>query len=89
MKLCQALKLVEISNTGRRPERFTYINTLVALFKGFGMKMQNAIKLLEASMQKYEQQGSDIATAILKIMQQKKVTGLYITGSGPHAGTTM
>ena len=33
------------------------------------MEMQNAIKLLEASMQKYEQQGSDIATAIFEIMQ--------------------
>ena len=53
------------------------------------MEMQNAIKLLEASMQKYEQQGSDIATAIFEIMQQKKVTGLYITGSGPNAGTAM
>ena len=67
----------------------TYINTLMALFKGFGMGVQKAVQLLEDKMAVYEQQGAAMASALFELLQQRPVTGLYITGSGPNIGTAM
>ncbi|MBC7890500.1 MAG: hypothetical protein H7Z13_21715 [Ferruginibacter sp.] len=67
----------------------TYINTLLALFKGFNMDVKQAVKLLNDNMQQYDQQGSDLADAVFELLQQNKVNGLYITGSGPNIATAM
>jgi len=67
----------------------TYINTLLALFKGFGMDTSNAVQLLIQNENKYQEQGKAIADAIFDLLQAGKVNGLYITGSGPNIGTAM
>ena len=66
----------------------TYINTLLALFKGFGIDVQKAVQTLEDKIAVYEQQGAAIADALFRL-QQQHVNGLYITGSGPNIGTAM
>jgi glucosamine--fructose-6-phosphate aminotransferase (isomerizing) len=67
----------------------TYINTLLALFKGFGMEINNAVQLLSENEKQYEQKGKQMADAIFDLLQKGKVNGLYITGSGPNIGTAM
>lgn len=67
----------------------TYINTLLALFKGFGIDVQKAVQLLEDKMAVYEQQGTAMANTLFELLQQQRVSGLYITGSGPNIGTAM
>lgn len=67
----------------------TYVNTLLALFKGFGMDVQHAVELLSSHRAAYEQQGQVLADKVYEILQQKKVNGIYITGSGPNIATAM
>lgn len=65
----------------------TYLNTLLALFKGFGLNVSNAVHLLCHRLNDYEAQGQKMAGEIHAFLQQGNVTGLYITGSGPNIGT--
>jgi len=67
----------------------TYINTLLALFIGFSMDMHLAIERLHKNMAAYNRKGQEMAKAIFEILQQKKLTGIYITGSGPNIATAM
>jgi len=67
----------------------TYINTLLALFKGFGIDMKDAVQMLAEKINEYHQQGKAIADEIFYLLQQGKVNGIYITGSGPNIGTAM
>ncbi len=67
----------------------TYINTLLLLFKGFGVDVDNAVQLLVDNENKYEQKGKEMADAIFDLLQQGNVNGLYITGSGPNIGTAL
>jgi len=67
----------------------TYVNTLLALFKGFGMDASHAVNILLTNEKKYEQQGKEIANAIFSLIQQQKLNGLYITGSGPNIATAL
>jgi len=67
----------------------TYINTLLALFKGFNIDVKNAVNILSAHENKYEQNGKEIAEAIFSLIQQQKLNGLYITGSGPNIATAL
>ena len=67
----------------------TYINTLLALFKGFGIEVQDAVRILQKNFSIYQQQGNDLAEAIYNILQQEKITGIYITGSGPNIATAL
>jgi len=67
----------------------TYINTLLALFKGFNIDVKNAVNILSAHENKYEQKGKEIAEAIFSLIQQQKLNGLYITGSGPNIATAL
>lgn len=67
----------------------TYINTLVALFKGFGIKIQSPVKLLLEKIIEYENQGKALAETVFNLLANHKVTGLYITGSGPNIATAM
>jgi glutamine---fructose-6-phosphate transaminase (isomerizing) len=65
----------------------TYINTLLALFKGFGIDCQKAVTVLVKNRAKYEQQGSQMANAIFDLITTKKIHGIYIVGSGPNVAT--
>ncbi len=67
----------------------TYINTLVALFKGFGINVQSPLKLLSEKITEYEKQGRALADSVFDLLAKNKVNGLYITGSGPHIATAM
>ncbi len=67
----------------------TYINTLLALFKGFGMDVTHAVQLLFDNESKYQQQGKEIAGAIYTLIKNKNLNGLYITGSGPNIATAL
>lgn len=65
----------------------TYINTLLALFKGFGMDCQNAVDILVKNRQKYELLGQRMATKIFELISNQKIHGIYIIGSGPNIAT--
>jgi len=67
----------------------TYINTLLALFKGFNMDASHAVNILSTNENKYELQGKEIANTIFSLIQQNKLNGLYITGSGPNIATAL
>lgn len=67
----------------------TYINTLLALFKGFGINVENAVAVLVKNMAIYNQQGSDMADEIFTLLQKGNINGIYITGSGPNVGTAL
>lgn len=67
----------------------TYINTLLALFKGFGMEIENAVHLLERNTCRYEEQGRTMAEEIFSLLRTKTLSGLYITGSGPNIATAL
>lgn len=67
----------------------TYINTLLALFKGFGIDTAKSVKVLQKSMAAYEAKGKSLAEAVFAIVQQQRPTGIYITGSGPNIGTAL
>lgn len=65
----------------------TYINTLLALFKGFGMDCQKAVDILVKNRPKYELLGQGIANKIFELISLKKIHGIYIIGSGPNIAT--
>jgi glucosamine--fructose-6-phosphate aminotransferase (isomerizing) len=67
----------------------TYVNTLLALFKGFGMDTSKVVENLLNSIGAYEQMGNEIARKIFDLLQKKRVNGFYITGSGPNIATAM
>jgi len=67
----------------------TYLNTLLALFKGFGMDVCDTVKQLEENMPVYDAKGKELADALYEMHRSKKLNGIYITGSGPNIGTAM
>jgi glucosamine--fructose-6-phosphate aminotransferase (isomerizing) len=67
----------------------TYINTLLALFKGFGINVENDTDLLAAKIHEYDRLGRVLAEEVFELLQREKVNGLYITGSGPNIATAM
>ena len=67
----------------------TYINTLLALFKGFGMEMRDTVQLLSDKMHHSNEPGSLLADALFNLLQHNKINGIYITGSGPNIATAM
>jgi glucosamine--fructose-6-phosphate aminotransferase (isomerizing) len=67
----------------------TYVNTLLALFKGFGFDATDAVKLLEKKMPEYRKKGEQMANEVYELISKKNIHGIYITGSGPNVGTAM
>jgi glucosamine--fructose-6-phosphate aminotransferase (isomerizing) len=74
-------------------ERFssskTYINTLLALFRGFGLDASMAVQTLENRFEQYIEQGLAMAEEVHTMLKQGPVSGLYIVGSGPNLATAM
>jgi len=91
--LCQSETVSEVIPLLAGEEKYssskTYINTLLALFKGFGIDVTKAVQLLEDRMAFYDEKGEELANAVFELMQQKNLSGIYITGSGPNIGTAM
>ena len=67
----------------------TYVNTLLALFKGFGFDPSGAVTLLSDRMPAYEETGKRIAEEIFELINRERIHGIYITGSGPNLATAL
>lgn len=67
----------------------TYTNTLLALFKGFGIDASPAIDLLVKRMKAYETKGRQMAEEVFDLMENGALNGLYILGSGPNLATAL
>lgn len=65
----------------------TYINTLLALFKGFGFDMQNPVQVMVDKMYEYERKGRSMANEVYDAISGRKIHGIYIIGSGPNIAT--
>ncbi len=65
----------------------TYINTLLALFKGFGFDMQKPLELMINKMPVYERIGQNMANEVYDLITTRKIHGIYIIGSGPNIAT--
>lgn len=73
------------------PEQFssskTYVNTLLALFKGFGLDAAPAVALLAANVARYRAAGEQMGDAIHGLLQRERIHGIYVLGSGPNLAT--
>jgi len=67
----------------------TYINTLLALFKGFKVDVNAAVSLLERNFEAYRQKGKEMADLLHNFIVAKGTPSVYITGSGPNIATAM
>lgn len=67
----------------------TYINTLLALFRGFGINTERAVGLLGEKIDHYRSLGEMMADDIYKRITGEKVHGIYVTGSGPNIATAL
>jgi glucosamine--fructose-6-phosphate aminotransferase (isomerizing) len=65
----------------------TYINTLLALFRGFGFNAPDAAVLLSDKIRDYDNLGRKMAVDIFNEITRKKVHGIYILGNGPNVAT--
>ena len=67
----------------------TYVNTLLALFRGFGFSTEKAVMLLEGKIAEYRELGKKLADEIYRKITAERIHGIYITGSGPNIATAM
>ena len=67
----------------------TYINTLLALFKGFKVDVNAAVSLLERNFEVYRQKGKEMADLLHNSIEAEGLPSIYITGSGPNIATAM
>lgn len=67
----------------------TYTNTLLALFKGFGIDASSALSVLTRKMEVYQKIGENMAQAVFTLLQTGNIHGIYITGNGPNIATAM
>lgn len=89
--LCSAPNVVSVLPIRAGEEYYssskTYVNTLVALFKGFGFSPKATVALLTDTFDQYHKQGEELANAVFAVLTQHKIHGIYITGSGPNIAT--
>jgi glucosamine--fructose-6-phosphate aminotransferase (isomerizing) len=89
--LCTASNVSEFIDVMAGEEQYssskTYINTLLALFKGLGFNASDAIVLLEKKMQEYSKKGKDMANLVFELTKSQHIHGIYIVGSGPNIAT--
>lgn len=65
----------------------TYVNTLIALFKAFGLSPAPAVALLSRHLARYQAVGEQLADAVFSIRKENPIHGMYVTGSGPNVAT--
>jgi glucosamine--fructose-6-phosphate aminotransferase (isomerizing) len=65
----------------------SYVNTLLALFRGFGLNIEKPVKLLTSRLDDYRKKGESLADYVFDLLENEKIHGLYITGSGPNIAT--
>lgn len=67
----------------------TYTNTLLTLFKGFGIDALEALQQISDSMDFYQHVGEGLAQEVFNLLKSEPIHGIYITGSGPNISTAM
>lgn len=67
----------------------TYVNTLIALFKGFGYDPSSAVHSLIERIIDYEAKGKALAEKVFEVLSASNIHGVYITGNGPNVATAM
>lgn len=65
----------------------TYVNTLIALFNGFGFSPGPAVDRLAATFGQYRERGEQLAESVFGVLNQQPIHGIYVTGSGPNIAT--
>ena len=65
----------------------TYVNTLLALFKGFGMDPAAAVDVLCKNVPAYRAAGERMADEIHALIGKGGIHGIYVVGSGPNVAT--
>ncbi|TCC88743.1 hypothetical protein EZ428_19100 [Pedobacter frigiditerrae] len=65
----------------------SYINTLLALFKGLGYDAKTTIDVMVNNFSEYEHTGKEMAEKIFSLLKSGKINGIYIIGSGPNIAT--
>lgn len=65
----------------------TYVNTLIALFKGFGFLPAPSVERIAQNMSRYREQGEQLANDVFTVLNQYNIHGMYVTGSGPNIAT--
>ncbi len=91
--LCTAANVQSIVELYAGNEKYssskTYINTLLALFKGFGKDAGGAVEVIAKNIAAYQDKGKHLATEVFTLLNEGKINGLYITGSGPNIATAL
>lgn len=67
----------------------TYTNTLLCLFRGFGVDASQAFDVLVNNMEAYQKKGQQMANEVYDLLESGNIHGVYITGSGPNIATAM
>ncbi|MBA4053669.1 MAG: hypothetical protein C0490_03055 [Marivirga sp.] len=67
----------------------TYTNTLLCLFKGFGMDASGLLQQISDNMDSYQHVGEGLAQEVFDLFQSRPIHGVYITGSGPNISTAL
>lgn len=67
----------------------TYVNTLVALFQGFGFSPAETVSQLAQNFDRYREEGERLANAVFDLLSQHRIHGIYVTGSGPNVATAL
>lgn len=67
----------------------TYTNTLLALFKGFGIDASAALQQISDNMDFYQHVGEGLAQEVFSLLKSDPIHGIYITGSGPNISTAL
>lgn len=90
-ELCSASNVAQILPIMAGEEHYssskTYVNMLVALFKGFGFSPEAAVALMADRFDQYRKQGEELANAVFSVLNQHSIHGIYVTGSGPNIAT--
>ena len=65
----------------------TYVNTLLALFKGFGYNIKPVTTLLRNKMSSYDALGRSMAHELYEMITHQPFVGTYILGTGSDIAT--
>lgn len=91
--LCIAPNVSEVIDLMAGDEQYssskTYINTLLALFKGFDFDTIRAVNLLAEKMPVYQEKGETMAGQVFDLISNHNIHGIYIVGSGPNIATAL
>lgn len=90
-ELCTAPNIASILPIRAGVEQYssskTYVNTLIALFKGFGFYPEATVALIAERFAQYREQGEQLANQILAVRKQHPIHGMYVVGNGPNVAT--